>query len=248
MKKIIVIISFVVITFLIYSMVFRKDDSNDAHVYTFDFNEIDRETWFVGQWGGFQRAFDLVSLSGDILTLTSNDDATPYLLSKPIEIRDGDVITLKRHAKITHNDQLFAGGMAIYQTDDMDVIPEATDGSWMTSLGDGIVLVEYSYDLSDNQERPGKDIIRFLAADWEYNNNYQLINPIYDTWVDETLIYDTRSNQITYKLNDTTYRLNSYKLDRSNLRFLIHAYGEGRGNAVSMDQLSITVENKNIRR
>jgi hypothetical protein len=247
-KKVIVIIAFVVITFLIYSMVFQKDDANNARVYAFDFDEIDRDTWFIGQWGGFKSAYDLVTLNDGILTLTSNDDSTPYLLSKPIEIRDGDVITLTRHAKLTHNDLLFAGGMAIYQTDEIDVVPELTDGSWMTSLGDGVVLVEYSYDLSENQERPGKDVIRFLAADWAYNSNYQLISPIYDTWIDETLVYDTRSNQMTYTLNGTTYRLNSYKLDRSNLRFLIHAYGKGPGNTVSMDALSITVENKNIRK
>jgi len=130
----------------------------------------------------------------------------------------------------------------------MELVPEASDGNWMTSFGDGVVLIEYSYDLSANQERPGKDIIRFLAADWDYNDNYQLINPIYDEWVTEVLTYDTRSNQMTYKLNDTTYKLNSYKLDRGNVRFLIHAYAEGSDAAIAMDQLSVTVENKSNKR
>jgi hypothetical protein len=249
MKKFIIVISFIIITFLVYTMMFQGKETPDSHMYSFDFERVDKDMWFVGNWGSFDGAYDWASLKNGILKMSSSgEEGTPYLLSKPIEIRDGDVITLKRHVKISRNDTYFAGGLAMFQTDDLDTIPEKTDGNWMTSLGDGVALIEYSYDLSQNQERPGKDVIRFLAADWDYNENYQLISPIYDAWVDETLVFDTRSSQLIYTLNDTTYKLNSYKLDRSNIRFLIHAYGEGSGNSIEMDDLTITIENKRNKR
>lgn len=244
MKKVLVVLVFVAVTFFIYTAVFGKEETPETRTYTLDIEDIDRTEWFVGQWGGFKSAYDLISKKSDAIVLSSFGNLSPYLISKPIEIKDGDVITLTRKVKLSHGESVFAGGLAMYQTDDAELVPSETDGSWMTSLGDGVFLVEYSYDLSENQTRPGKDVIRFLAADWEYNDNYQLINPIYDEWVTESLVYDTRSNQITYTLNDTSYRLNSYKLDRGNVRFLIHAYGEGTDASLALESLTITVENK----
>jgi hypothetical protein len=170
------------------------------------------------------------------------------LLSKPIEIQDGDVITMTRRVRISHGNQTFSGGTALYQTDDFDLIPARNDGGWTSGFGDGIMLVEYSYDLIYEQERPGRDIFRFLAADWDYNDNYQLITPVYDTWIEEKFVFDTRSSQMTYSIDDKSYALSSYKLDRSAIRFWMHAYGMGANNKIEIDYVEITVENKTYRR
>ena len=245
MKKVVVIVLFTVISFFLYSIVFQTREQPPVISYTFDFDEMDKDFWLVGQWENYNRSYDLVSLKDGILKMTSDvPEALPYVLSRPIEIRSGDVITLKRKVKISHGDQMFAGGLAMYQTNTSELVPPKTDGSWFTAMGDGIALVEYSYDLSPLQKRPGKDVVRFLAADWEYNENFKLIPPFYDKWVEESLSYDTRSNQITYKIDDTEYKLNSYPVDQNNIRFLMHAYGEGAGNSMEIDWVEITVVNK----
>jgi hypothetical protein len=246
MKKIIVVVSSIIIVFAAYNIAINQEEETPPVFYQFDFETIDRDFWLVGQWETYKEAYDLANMNEGVLTLNSENSV--YLLSKPIPVIYGDVVTIKRRIKISHNDIYFAGGLAMYQTDAEDMIPNRTDGSWMTSLGDGVTLIEYSYDLSPSQNRPGKDVVRFLAADWEYNDNYKLINPIYDEWIDETLVYDTRVNQITYALNGTSYVLNSYKLDRTNIRFLMHAYGEGAGNQIQIDDVSILVENKATKR
>lgn len=245
MRKIVVIVLFLVISFFVFSIIFQTREQPPAISYSFDFDQIDKDFWLMGQWGSFKRAYDLADVQNGILTMTSdNTEAIPYLLSKPIELRSGDVITLTRKVKISHGSGMFAGGLAMYQTNDSELIPDGTDGSWFTALGDGICLVEYSYDLTPNQKRPGKDIIRFLAADWEYNDNFKLIPPVYDEWIQESLSYDTRSSQLTYKLGDTEYKLSSYKIDQNNIRFFMHAYGAGSGNEVDIDSIEVTVINK----
>lgn len=245
MKKAFVIILFAVAAYLIFSIASHQADVPEVQTYRFDFDEMDKDFWLVSKWETFQRAYDIVNLEGGILKLTAdNTGIMPYMLSKPLELQSKDVLTIKRRVKIQRGNDTFSGGFALYQTMDLDLIPEKSDGSWFTAMGDGIVLVEYSYDLVNTSKRPGRDIIRFLAADWEYNDNYQLITPVYDEWIEETLIFDMRSNQMTYKLNDKAYKLYSYKLDKSAVRILMHPYGTGNGNQMDIDYVEVTIEDK----
>ncbi len=249
MKKLIVLILFVTLSFLIYSYGFKSNQQDTLTVYSFDFETLDKTFWTTGYWDDLSRQNDAVALDGGVLKVGVDPRlGAGYLLSKPIPIREGDVITLKRRVRISSGDDMFNGGLAMFQTSDENLIPQASSGPWVRSFGDGVFLVEYSRDLLSVQDRPGRDVIRFLAADWEYNNNYQLITPIYDRWYDETITFDTRSSQMTYSIDGKTYRLNSYQLDRSYIRFFMHAYGEGVGHLLEVDSLEITVEYKKAKR
>lgn len=248
MKKAFVIILFAVAAYLIFSIVTHESKTADAIIYRFDFDEIDKEFWLVSEWGTYKRAYDLATLENGVLKLSEdNKGIMPFMLSKPLELQSKDVLTVKRKVKISRGNDTFSGGLAFYQTMDLDLVPEKSDGSWFSAMGDGIVLVEYSYDLINTSNRPGRDVIRFLAADWEYNDNYQLIPPIYDKWIEETLIFDMRSNLMTYKLDDKEYKLYSYKLDKNAIRILMHPFGTGIGNAVEIDYIEVTIEDKSIR-
>jgi hypothetical protein len=249
MRKAFIVVLFVIAAFLFYSIATHESTPAQMETYRFDFNEMDKDFWLVSEWETFKRAYDLVKIEDGVLKLSSDTTGVmPYLLSKPLELQSKDVLTIKRRVKISHGNDTFAGGLALYQTTDLDLVPDRTDGSWFTAIGDGIMLLEYSYDLQYESERPGRDVIRFLAADWEYNNNYQLITPIYDEWIDETLIFDMRSNQMIYKLNDKEYKLYSYKLDKSAVRIMMHPYGTGTGNSIDIDYVEVTIEDKSSRR
>lgn len=248
MKKAFVIILFAVAAYLIFSIVTHESKPADLVSYRFDFDEIDKEFWLVSEWGAYKRSYDLAKLeNGNLILSEDNSGIMPYLLSKPLELQSKDVLTVKRRVKISRGNDTFSGGMAFYQTMDIELVPERSDGSWFTAMGDGIVLVEYSYDLMNTSTRPGRDVIRFLAADWEYNDNYQLIPPVYDKWIEETLSFDMRSNLMTYKLDDKEYKLYSYKLDKSAVRILMHPFGTGIGNRIEIDYIEVTIEDKSIR-
>ena len=249
MKKAFVIVLFAITVFLFYSIFAHEQKPNDIETYRFDFDELDKEFWLVSEWETYKRFYELVDLQNGILTLSSDASGKiPFMMSKPIELQSKDVLTIKRKVKITHGEDFFAGGLALYQTLDLELVPEASDGAWSSAMGDGIVLIEYSYDLNYESDRPGRDIFRFLASDWEYNENYQLITPIYDEWVEETLILDMRSNQMIYKLGDKEYKLYTYRLDKSAVRIMMHPYGKGLGNKIEIDYMEVTVEDKSSKR
>ncbi len=249
MKKAFVILLVALAIFLFYSIITHDKAPDNIVSYRFDFDEMDKDFWLVGEWETFNRSYDIVSMEDGILKLSSDTTGImPYMLSKPIELQSKDVLTIKRRVKISHGTGTFSGGLALYQTADLDLVPTGTDGSWFTAIGDGIVLVEYSYDLINVSERPGRDVIRFLASDWDYNDNYQLVTPIYDEWVDETLSFDMRSNQMVYKINDREYKLNSYRLDKNAIRIMMHPYGSGVGNTIEIDSIEVTIEDKSSKR
>jgi hypothetical protein len=248
MRRVVVILLIAVALFLFYSIATHTDKPKDIETYHFDFDEIDKDFWLVSEWESYKRAYDLVKIDNGILELSQDvTGIMPYMLSKPLELQSKDVLTIKRRIKISHGLDTFSGGLALYQTLDLELMPEPTDGAWFTAFGDGVALIEYSYDLTHETERPGKDVFRFLAADWEYNDNYQLVTPVYDEWVDETLIFDMRSNQMIYKLGDKEYKLYSYKLDKSAVRILMHPYGTGTGNIIEIDSMDVTIEDKSTR-
>ncbi|MBM7562197.1 hypothetical protein [Fusibacter tunisiensis] len=249
MKKIVVAVLIIAILILIYSAYEKSQRPAPILSYDFNFEEpLDREFWMIAGWESVRHSNELLVQAGGILKLSMDDTGVmPYMLSKPIEIRQGDVVTMRRKVRIKHGNDTFSGGVAMYQTSDVALEPEPTSGSWQTSFGDGVFLVEYAYDLIYEQERPGRDVFRFLAADWAYNDNYVLVPSVYDQWVEEVFTYDTRNNQISYTIDDDTYKLSSYKLDLGNVRFMMHPFGTGRGNSVEIKEITITVENKNIR-
>ncbi len=249
MKKLFIIVMFAVIAFLVFSIVTHEKIDNTIETYRFDFDEIDKDFWLVSAWETYKRAYDLAEIDNGILTLSKDTTGVmPFMLSKPLELQSKDVLTVKRRVKISRGNDTFSGGITLYQTTNLDLIPEKSDGSWFTAMGDGIVLVEYSYDLINQSERPGRDVFRFLASDWSYNENFHLITPVYDTWIEETLIFDMRSNQMTYKIDDKSYKLYSYQLDKSAVRVLMHPYGTGIGNRIEIDYVEITIEDKSTRR
>jgi len=249
MKKAFVILLVALAIFLFYSIIAHEKAPDNIESYRFDFDEMDKEFWLVGEWETFKRSYDLVTMNDGILKVSSDTTGImPYMLSKPIELQSKDVLTIKRKVKISHGGGTFSGGLALYQTADLDLEPSGTDGSWFTAIGDGIALVEYSYDLVNVSKRPGKDVIRFLASDWEYNDNYQLITPVYDEWIEETLTLDMRSNQIVYKINEKEYKLYSYKLDKNAVRIMMHAFGTDTGNVIEIDWIEVTIEDKSSKR
>lgn len=250
MKKVLIAVLMIVIGFFVFRIIVVDKSVPEGTVYRYEFEEpLDLEFWLVSPWDMYKQMPEIAPARDGLLSLEKTKNGVePYLLTKPLALTEGDVITLKRRVKISRGTEYFAGGVAMYQTDDTTLLPEKTDGAFATTFGDGVFLVEYSYDLKAELERPGRDIFRFLAADWSYNDNYVLIPPVYDEWIEETFTFDTRSNQMFYAVNGKSYKLNSFKLDKGNVRFMIHAYGKGSGNQVEMDWIEINIENKRVTR
>lgn len=242
---------FALMIFVLFSILTHQRHTAPDRVYRFDFEQPltdeEKEFWLISRWGEFRPESTSISVKDGALHLIG-DMPTPFLMSKPIDITPRNVITVERRVRLTKGRGAFSGGFALYQTEDMGLIPAEADGEWSRRLGDGIVLVEYSHDLLYKSTRPGRDVFRFLASDWEYNRNFELIQPIYDRWVVERLVFDMRTNQMTYRIEDHEYRLNSYSIDKSAFRVLMHSFATEPGSKIEIDYIEIKVEDKGQRR
>lgn len=251
-RAIFIIIIAVLVGILLYSVLtMPKDEPPVLHEYDFTSSEqLNDGFLLISEWGEYKHNPSLVSLRDGVLVMdSSRGDSPQYILTAPIDVSPGMVVTIERKVRISRGDNIFAGGLALFQTEDMDIIPPPVDqGKWYDSMGDGVCLVEYSYDLKHQETRPGKDIFRFLGADWAENKNFELIPPVYDEWIEEKLVFDMRVNKMTYMIGDKKYSLNSYRPDKPAFRLLMHAYGIGKGNKIEIENLKIEIEDKSFRK
>lgn len=215
-----------------------------AFSYRDEFNTIDREFWYVGEWQTLFTAYDKVAVKNGILNLEVLDtDRGPFMLSKPIELLKGDVLTVKRRVKIHYTNDNFTGGFAILETEDLNLKPFVPNQSdWSDSLGNGVVLVEHVHNFDEESERPGRDVFRVLTPTWEKNRNYLVVEPIFDDWFEETIRYNTNNNTITYSINDDEYTVRGSKLNFENIRVFMHSYGFYTGHSNKIDWLEISIK------
>lgn len=249
-KKIIVFIIFMGLLTTFYYVQFKDKVLKDDVVFSYrdDFDDINRDFWYIGEWQTIEPAYDDVDISNGILTLEVKEtDRGPFLLSKPIPISPGDVLTVKRRIKVHYSNNNFTGGFAITQTDETDVKPIFNDQNWSKSLGQAAILVEYVHNYNEELTRPGRDLFRVLPPTWETDDNYAVVEPIFDDWFEETIIYDTRSDKISYIINGNEFKVNGLEIDKPNLRLFMHSYGWYTGHYIKIDWIEIKIEDKRHR-
>lgn len=249
-RRIIVLVLFIALVGSFYYFQFVHESPEPVQ-YTFrdDFKGIDRDFWYIGEWETMFQAYDKVSVRNDILTAeTTETDRGPFLLTKPIPISEGDVVTIRRRVKLHYANDKFTGGMAIVQTQDEDLKPVVLENNWGRSLGSAVALVEYVHNYDQSSERPGRDIFRVMGPNWKQDDAYAVIEPTYDDWFEEKLVFDTRSNQILYTLGDKEYRVNSVPITAPNIRVFMHAYGAHTGHSMKLDWFDIEVRNMRLNR
>lgn len=206
-----------------------------------EFDRMDEESWYIGEWGTLFPVPKKVFIKNGIINLEVNqEDRGPFLLSRPIPIEEGDVVTIKRRAKIHFANEHFTGGMSIFETADTTLVPAGRDKQWYKNIGHGLVMVEYVHNASQSSSRPGTNVFRVLPQNWDNSNNI-LMDPVFDDWFEEELIYDTRDGEITYTLNGQTKTIKGVAPKKSQLRVLMHNYGWFTGHTMKIDWFEVQV-------
>lgn len=249
LKKLLVFLIFVGAVGAFYHFQFGGKNIKPQRIsYRDDFKNLDRDFWYVGEWETMFKAYDKVKLQNGILTATFKEtDRGPFLLSKPIPIKEGDVVTVKRRVKIHYANDKFMGGFALIQTNDTALKPIVHNNDWGKSLGQAIALVEYVHFYSQDTERPGRDIFRVMGPNWKEEDAYVVLEPTFDDWFEESLIFDTRNDEIRYNLGEKTYRVSGQKMDKSSIRVFMHAFGWNTGHSMKLDWVDIQIESTKVK-
>ncbi len=232
---------------------YRLQDPPEAGIHYYqrdEFERVDRDRWFVGEWQTMRSIPEAAVLTNDVLSLPVREtDRGPFLLSEPIPVGEEDVITIRRRVYVHYANDRFTGGFAVFETHEDTLRPVVHDNqNWSSAFGEGVVLVEYVHNYDESSERPGRDIFRVLPPTWEIDHNYAVIEPIFDKWFEEELIIDTRTQTILYRLDGKEYKVTGLPIEAPYLRLFTHAYGQRTGHDIKIDWIEIIVENKPLRK
>lgn len=242
MKKLIAFFIFIAFAFGVYRFVIVPKEALPSFTYYDEFDQLDKDFWYVGEWSTYFSAYDKVKLNNSIIKLEVDEvDKGPVLMSKPIPIEKGNILTVKRRVKMKAGSNHFTGGLAFLDTPDSGLLPSVLNNSKST-LGITLLLLEYVYTPNDITNRPGLDNIRVLPSTWYKNNNYALADSIFNRWFEEEIIINTKTNEITYKVDGSTYEVKGQTLTNDHIRLFMHGYGFHTGHTVEIDWLDIKVE------
>jgi len=242
LKKLIIFIIFVAFAFGIYYVKNINEDAKAAFHFRDDFETLNREFWYVGEWKTNFSAYDKVKLNkGKLILEVDITDRGPYLLSKPLSLTKGDTLTIKRRVKMEYANEFFTGGLVVYETADEGLIPSVLNNS-LSTLGNGVVLIEYVHSYDENAVRPGSNVFRVLPRGWETDDNYELAEPIFSEWFEEELVYNTTTGTITYMLDGEVYEVSSQAMNEESIRLFMHGYGFGTGHIVEIDWIEISIK------
>lgn len=246
MRKFIAFIVFIVAVSGFYYFQFKnpinQQQGDQLFLYEDSFDRLNKDFWFVGEWLTTFDGSRKIDVKNGLLTMPVDEvDRGPFLLSKGIAVTKGDIVTIKRRAKMHYGNEKFTGGMALVQSDEAELRLVTGSEGWSKSIGEAIALVEYVHNYDETSERPGRHIFRVMTPLWEENNEYALIQPRFDEWFEEELIYDTRNQKVTYKLNGEVHKVNSLLLEKPYVKVFMHSYGQYTGHYTKLDSFSIEV-------
>lgn len=245
MKRLLIIL--VLIGAVIAALIARHGNimgEKESYYFRDDFDRLDKAFWYVGEWGTLFEVPEKISFKNGILSaIVTEQDRGPILISTPIKIAEGDVITIKRRARLHFANEHFTGGMSVFETGEESLEPMGQDKRWNRNLGDGLLMVEYVHNASVTSNRPGTHTFRVLPKNWDESVSI-LFEPVFDDWFEEELIYDTRDGEITYKLGDQEKTIKGAAPTKENLRVVLHNYGWYTGHEMKLDWFEIKIVNK----
>lgn len=203
--------------------------------------------WYAGEWDSNREAWENVFFTQEGLSLKATKvDKIPYLLSKPIKIEPNSesIIKIKRRVKFKPSTDYFAGGLVLFQCQS-----EEEDISQIKGLnfGDALFQIEYAANNPKNSKRPGgSEVFRILVPEWQTNELYRLVEPIYGEFFDEEIIYNTKLGKLIYRAKGSgeirEVVTDVYKIGGKYIRVWMHGYGAFTGHETTISDFEMTVE------
>ena len=212
-----------------------------------DFTDLDTTRWFVGEWKTNRPAYDKVRIEDGVLIIPVEEtDRGPYLASRPIEVKRGDIVVIERKALVHYGNKYFQGELMVYQTNYSEITPPSEiSGYWTSWFGSFLFGVHYYHYYYEPQENyvPVKDGFALTGPDWRDSGNYVTTEPVWDEWFTERIVYNTENGRVTYYLNGKEVgSVRAAPYSSKYVRLFIHSYGWYTGHYTKMDWIKVSVE------
>jgi hypothetical protein len=216
---------------LVYSV--REDFSSST---------LNSDFWYVYDKGG--RAYDRVSLANGELTLPCDvTDDPPILMSKGIPIQKGDIFKVRRRTFAHASNDTYRPWTVVQE---VNTDAYTTDKNASTSLYSfqhlNFTFEKGRYPNAVTQNNlglyisPGQDLKTLPESQFG-------VSPLtLDKWVEEEMIYNTATGQVTIVSDGNTMEFMSKPLEKSYVRYLMNPYGWGTGHYDKLDWVEFTIE------
>lgn len=211
-----------------------------AHQYTFEGATLPAGLKVI-QYVTLENSSDY-SLNEGILTLADNTtDRAPILITDPIPLEQGDIITVSRRVRLQHANDYFTGALRItgVNSETLNQVPD--DAGWYKSLGQMLATVDYYYYFYMEDQKPVTD--GFVLSDVSEGgySAAETTNSVFGNWFTETLTYNTATGAVTWNLNGTQYTAQGLPLTQNYICVQMHCYGWFTGHTMDIDTLQISV-------
>ncbi|GEM_PF-932340 len=215
--------------------------------YRDEFNSLNRDFWWVGEWVTLREAYEKVRIENGILEMPVKEtDRNGVVVSKPIKVNKGDIVIVRRRVLAHYANEYFQGGFEFYQTNESALKITRYDKYWLNSYGRRLFAVGYYHYY---YEKPGvslyvptKNGFAVYGQNWRNAKNYAVFDPIWDNWFEEEIIYDTGTEEVTYKLNGQEGKILAAPYNSSHIRIVMHPYGWYTGHYMKVDWIEVEVK------
>ncbi|OAQ20922.1 WSC domain-containing protein [Thermosulfurimonas dismutans] len=216
-----------------------------------DFYRFNPINWETYEWKTLRRLNGASLVYNGILDLLCNrTDQSPFVASKPIPLKEGEVFVLRRRVKAHYANNYFEGGIWFYQTDGSDVRMPKKRAAWLSAFGTGLFQVTYYNYVYEKpgvrQYVPAKHGFVLSGANWRQLGNYGVLQPIWDQWFVEEIVYDPETATVRYRINGQEVTAKAAPLRTPFIRFIMHPYGWYTGHEIQVDWIEWSVRPKSL--
>lgn len=231
--------TFIIMVALYHFVLAPLMEKQQVFYYEDDFNTANKEFWYAASMKD-NKELHPKDFIGTHLNLRKYEAGDIYFLSKPIALGKNQIFRLKRRLRVNPGQEYFAGGLALFQT---STKYRVIDRAEKHPFGSALALVEYVSNPKGLGERPGNHNIRILGPDYQREDNYLLLDPMFNKWFEEELIYSAKDGSLSYSVNGEVETMKVVPLSDKYVRVWMHAFGNSKLQDIEVESIEIEVKN-----
>lgn len=242
LKSLLIFLSFALVVGVYYFVVSPMLASGHRTFYfADDFSTIKKDFWYAASMEDNKELRIQDFIKTKLILRKYDNHGDVYFLTKPIPMTKKQVLSIKRKVRIQPGEEYFSGGLALFQTSSKYRV---IDPANKYPFGSAISLVEYVSNSEGGNERPGNHNIRILAPDYKQTGNYLLLDPVFNKWFEEEIVYSAEDGKLKYIIDGEEENFMTAPLSDSFIRLWMHAYGNSKVQEIEVENIEIEVRNQ----
>lgn len=240
LRTLFIFVVFALVVSAYYFIVSPLITKQKVFYYEDEFNHGNKEFWYAASIEDHKELNPKDFIATHLSLRKYDPVGDVYFLSKPIALGKNQIFRVKRRLRVNPAQDYFSGGLALFQTSSKYRVVDAEEKH---PFGSALALVEYVYNPKAIGERPGRNNIRILAPDYQKEDNYLLLDPMFNKWFEEELIYNAADGRLTYSVNGEVENITVVPLSDKYVRVWMHAYGISKLQEIEVERVEIEVKN-----